>query len=67
MWDELHLEPELSPDDRHAVRARVRRLNDLGFAVDEINLEPIGRAARSRSGCGSPWPIAGSMPASWSG
>ncbi len=40
VWDELHLEPELSPDDRHAVRARVRRLNELGFAVDEIRLEP---------------------------
>jgi hypothetical protein len=40
MWDELHLEPELSPDDRHGVRARVRRLNELGFAVDEISLEP---------------------------
>ena len=40
LWDELHLEPELSPDDRHGVRARIRRLNDLGFAVDEINLEP---------------------------
>jgi hypothetical protein len=40
LWDELHLEPELSPTDRHAVRARIRRLNDLGFAVDEISLEP---------------------------
>lgn len=42
MWDELQLEPELQADDRHAVRARVRRLNDLGFAVDEISLEPTG-------------------------
>jgi hypothetical protein len=40
VWDELHLVPELSPDDRHAVRARIRRLNELGFAVDEIALEP---------------------------
>lgn len=40
LWDELNLEPELSAGDRHAVRARIRRLNDLGFAVDEINLEP---------------------------
>ena len=40
LWEELHLEPELSPDDRHAVRARIRRLNDLGFAVDEISLDP---------------------------
>jgi hypothetical protein len=40
LWDELTLEPELSAGDRHAIRARIRRLNDLGFAVDEINLEP---------------------------
>ena len=40
LWDELNLEPELSAGDRHAIRARIRRLNDLGFAVDEINLEP---------------------------
>ncbi len=40
VWEELRLEPELHPDDRHAVRARIRRLNDLGFAVDEIALEP---------------------------
>jgi hypothetical protein len=40
IWDELNLEPTLSPDDRHAVRARIRRLNELGFAVDEIELEP---------------------------
>ena len=40
LWEELHLEPELSPDDRHAIRARIRRLNDLGFAVDEISLDP---------------------------
>ena len=40
VWDELRMEPELSAADRHAVRARIRRLNDLGFAVDEITLEP---------------------------
>jgi hypothetical protein len=47
LWDELHLEPELSPDDRHAVRARVRRLNELGFAVDEIRLEPTAEGGSS--------------------
>jgi hypothetical protein len=40
LWHELHDRPELRMADRHAVRARVRRLNDLGFSVDEINLEP---------------------------
>ena len=43
LWSELHDVRELSPDDRHAVRARIRRLNDLGFAVDEITLEPTAR------------------------
>ena len=42
VWEELHLEPELSPGDRHAIRARIRRLNELGFAIDELVLEPIG-------------------------
>lgn len=40
VWDEVTAQPEVSAEDRHAVRARVRRLNDLGFAVDEISLEP---------------------------
>jgi hypothetical protein len=40
VWEELHLEPALRPGDRQAVRARVRKLNELGFAVDEIVLEP---------------------------
>jgi hypothetical protein len=40
LWNEITTEPELSPGDRHAIRARVRALNDLGFAVDEIELEP---------------------------
>jgi tRNA A-37 threonylcarbamoyl transferase component Bud32 len=40
LWDELFSEDELRPDDRYAVAARVRRLNELGFAVDEISLSP---------------------------
>ena len=40
VWEELQLEPDLAPGDRHAVRARIRRLNELGFAVDEIALDP---------------------------
>ena len=45
VWDELQMEPELSAGDRHAVRARIRRLNDLGFAVDEITLEPTSEGS----------------------
>lgn len=45
LWDELHAEIEVGVDERFALAARVRRLNDLGFAVDEIELEPgdVGR------------------------
>ena len=48
LWEELHLEPELASDDRHAIRARIRRLNDLGFAVDEISLDPTADGNRFR-------------------
>ncbi len=48
VWDELHDEPELRGDDRHAVSARIRRLNELGFAVEEIELVPGARPGRVR-------------------
>jgi len=47
IWDELTVEPLLRSDDRFAIRARVRRLNDLGLAVDEIELLP-GEAGKIR-------------------
>ena len=40
LWDELTAEPEVGGDERFATAQRVRRLNDLGFAVDEIQLVP---------------------------
>lgn len=45
VWDELHFEPEVPPGDRHAIRARIRRLNELGFAIDEVSLEPTSPSA----------------------
>ena len=48
LWEELHDEPEISPLDRHAIRARIRRLNELGFAVDEIELAPTERGDHVR-------------------
>lgn len=48
VWAELHHEPELRADDRHAVSARIRRLNELGFSVEEIELVPGARAGRIR-------------------
>ncbi len=40
LWDELHREETIGPGDRYRVEARVRRLNELGFAVDELSVEP---------------------------
>src|SRR3712207_4195108 len=31
VWSELAETPELDPMDRHGVRARIRRVNELGF------------------------------------
>jgi Domain of unknown function (DUF4032)/Lipopolysaccharide kinase (Kdo/WaaP) family len=41
VWRELHDQPELIPGDRRAIRARLRRLNDLGFSVD-LEVDPVG-------------------------
>jgi hypothetical protein len=50
VWSELHDEPELPAGDRQAIRARLRRLNDLGFAVD-LDADPVapGRGVRLRT------------------
>jgi hypothetical protein len=40
IWRELHLQPRLPAGDRHAIRGQIRRLNELGFAVDEIEIVP---------------------------
>jgi tRNA A-37 threonylcarbamoyl transferase component Bud32 len=42
LWEELTHEETFGPDERYKVEARVRRLNELGFAVDELALEPAG-------------------------
>ncbi|HEX7471851.1 MAG TPA: DUF4032 domain-containing protein [Candidatus Limnocylindrales bacterium] len=48
LWAELHDTPDLPPGDRQAVRRRIRKLNDLGFSVDEIEIEPSGRGPNVR-------------------
>ncbi|MBC3192625.1 DUF4032 domain-containing protein [Pseudonocardia sp. C8] len=42
LWDALHAAPEFPFDDRYRVEAAIRELNDLGFAVDEVALQPVG-------------------------
>ena len=50
IWRELHLEPSLPAGDRHAIRSQIRRLNELGFAIDEIEVVPTagGREVKLR-------------------
>jgi uncharacterized protein DUF4032/lipopolysaccharide kinase (Kdo/WaaP) family protein len=47
IWTLIHDEPELHPDDRQAIRNRVRRLNDLGYSVD-LDLDPSSSDGRVR-------------------
>ena len=41
LWDVLHAESVFGFTDRYRVEGTVRRLNDLGFAVDEVSLQPV--------------------------
>jgi Domain of unknown function (DUF4032) len=41
LWDVLRAEPVFGFTDRYRVEGTVRRLNDLGFAVDEVSLQPV--------------------------
>jgi Domain of unknown function (DUF4032)/Lipopolysaccharide kinase (Kdo/WaaP) family len=42
LWDVLHAEPTFSYDDRYQIEGQIRRLHELGFAVDEVTLQPAG-------------------------
>lgn len=44
VWAELHDQPELVAGDRQTIRARLRRLNELGFSVD-LEVDPVSRGA----------------------
>src|SRR5215218_9551982 len=41
LWEVLHAEPVFGFADRYRVEGTVRRLNELGFAVDEVSLQPV--------------------------
>lgn len=47
IWETIHDEPVLRPDDRQAIRNRVRKLNDLGYSVD-LDLDPDASDDRVR-------------------
>jgi Domain of unknown function (DUF4032)/Lipopolysaccharide kinase (Kdo/WaaP) family len=40
LWEVLHTEPVFGFSDRYRVEGTIRRLNELGFAVDELSLQP---------------------------
>jgi hypothetical protein len=41
LWQALHAEPVFDFTDRYRVEGTIRHLNDLGFAVDEVSLQPV--------------------------
>jgi hypothetical protein len=43
LWDVLHAQPIVSFDERFQIEGQIRRLHELGFAVDEVALEPAGQ------------------------
>ena len=47
VWSQLHDEPVLHPEDRHAIRHRVRKLNELGYSVD-LSVDPEAGDGRVR-------------------
>jgi len=47
IWSFLHDEPVVGYGDRRAIGSRLRDLNDLGFSLDEVRLEPEGDASES--------------------
>lgn len=50
LWYELNRELVIGRDDSYLIRERIARLNDLGFSVDEFELEPTdgGNVVRMR-------------------
>jgi hypothetical protein len=48
VWDVLHAEPTFSFDDRYQVEGQIRRLHELGFAVDELALHPADDGGSDR-------------------
>ena len=47
IWSIIHDEPVLHPEDRQAIRSRVRHLNELGYSVD-LDIDPDADDGRVR-------------------
>ena len=46
LWEELNEELVISPDENYQIRQRIRRINELGFAVDDVELTPVDGGSR---------------------
>ena len=46
LWTELTREEVVGQDERHRIAARIRRLNELGFDVEELQIDPTGSHVR---------------------
>jgi hypothetical protein len=46
LWEELTTEEVIAPGERHKIEARIRRLNELGFDVDEIEFASTDEGER---------------------
>jgi hypothetical protein len=42
LWAALHDEPVFAASDRYAIEGQLRRIQELGFVVDEITVRPVG-------------------------
>jgi hypothetical protein len=42
LWTELHREESIGPGERWRITERIRALNELGFEVDDVSLDPTG-------------------------
>ena len=48
LWSELTAEDVMAPDERHRVHERLRRINELGYDVEEVELVAERRGAALR-------------------
>ncbi len=48
LWEELNEELIITRDDHYRIRQRIARINELGFAVDDIEMTPVDGGSKVR-------------------
>jgi hypothetical protein len=46
LWAELNEELVITPDENYQIRQRIQRINQLGFAVDDVEITPVDGGSR---------------------